>query len=847
MFVRKEQLRSAVEALVDGQSIRIVGSRGMGKSTMMDRLRSEIERYGKSSVSAAGRSGQWPEPFSAITLVLDEIPRPRSGLQLETKLTQLLQTGSKVLLLDDADFIDTGSAAVFAEACRRAGVSSAISTSLTTRSSDSPLLSSLERPVLRIDLCPLNFEQVLEMVQGLLGYEYRISSQLAARIYSKSGGIPAFVEAIVRVGRFTGQIGLIDSCWTMTGPTLWSNHLRNAVLGVLSTLPLEMGHSLQKLSWTGPVSVAQAIELVGETHLLELEVHGHIAAFGTATSGLVSVHPPIVADYFRSQERPVARTVALMSGVGGEQSSQAGHLAENVQRAQLELGQRTSAIARFFRDKSALLVETRKALWDADPTPREATAYVTTLIRRYASTKEVEFVIANTKEDPTHSLLDQWRYVLLRAEWLTFRRGNLEQAQQLLNTFAARHPEWKACAMAVSMVLASSVDSVPIDYSRQLREIEDGHPETGILSAALSYIDVLNGRPKAAIERIEASPEPESGLGRQLVGLSRSLALILQGELVQARSLALDLRNRAVSELDWVGIYVHTYTAMLAGIYLGLTGEVQQTAELVLTLGDPKFDVSPMFQAVTNISNLAAILDSRENTVGSLKLDVLNEEPYAGSLPFAQAGFGAAFDAYRMGDVEAYAAQFDHVAVDAMDRGFVIAAANAAISALIAMPTMNRYELAVQICEKCEGKAFSDLLDLSRQALESKGGHISNYEQLPVGQEYLFDLMLRSLLKQFEPDDPRYRSLTRSRDELRRIFPSIVNRGRRRTGSASRLSNREMQIALLAGSMSNLEVAQRLHLSVRTVENHISSGLRKTKSRNREELYISAIRQEPLT
>lgn len=55
--------------------------------------------------------------------------------------------------------------------------------------------------------------------------------------------------------------------------------------------------------------------------------------------------------------------------------------------------------------------------------------------------------------------------------------------------------------------------------------------------------------------------------------------------------------------------------------------------------------------------------------------------------------------------------------------------------------------------------------------------------------------------------------------------------------STAPLSERELQIIeLVATGLTNLEIAQQLEISKRTVDNHISNILEKTRSANRVEL-----------
>lgn len=51
------------------------------------------------------------------------------------------------------------------------------------------------------------------------------------------------------------------------------------------------------------------------------------------------------------------------------------------------------------------------------------------------------------------------------------------------------------------------------------------------------------------------------------------------------------------------------------------------------------------------------------------------------------------------------------------------------------------------------------------------------------------------------------------------------------------LTLREIEVAVFAGACSNADIGETLKISRRTVENHISNGLRKTKTSTRPELF----------
>jgi DNA-binding NarL/FixJ family response regulator len=80
-------------------------------------------------------------------------------------------------------------------------------------------------------------------------------------------------------------------------------------------------------------------------------------------------------------------------------------------------------------------------------------------------------------------------------------------------------------------------------------------------------------------------------------------------------------------------------------------------------------------------------------------------------------------------------------------------------------------------------------------------------------------------------------SRTQAEVARQRLRAFGVRTWRRRTARDAPLTERELEIArLVAGGASNPEIAERLFLSRKTVERHVSNALRKTGARNRAEL-----------
>ncbi|MGO2140317.1 MAG: LuxR C-terminal-related transcriptional regulator [Leucobacter sp.] len=88
-----------------------------------------------------------------------------------------------------------------------------------------------------------------------------------------------------------------------------------------------------------------------------------------------------------------------------------------------------------------------------------------------------------------------------------------------------------------------------------------------------------------------------------------------------------------------------------------------------------------------------------------------------------------------------------------------------------------------------------------------------------------------------------YRHVRRGDSPLEDVLESILSFGLQRQAeplaageAALLLSAREIEIGLLGGELSNIEIAERLRISKRTVENHIANALKKAGMSGRKEL-----------
>ena len=121
--------------------------------------------------------------------------------------------------------------------------------------------------------------------------------------------------------------------------------------------------------------------------------------------------------------------------------------------------------------------------------------------------------------------------------------------------------------------------------------------------------------------------------------------------------------------------------------------------------------------------------------------------------------------------------------------------------------------------------------------------------------EYVFEALRNGasgfLLKDVEPEELRHAVRVVARGDAllspgitRRLIARFVEQGALQTGSAQRLAQltaREREVvALVAGGLSNDEIAERLTLSVATVKTHVVHAMGKLGARDRAQLVVLA-------
>jgi hypothetical protein len=191
----RELLRSRT-LLRDVGAVVIAGAAGIGKTALAEALAVEWERLGGQVQEFRGTHGLRQVPFGTFASRL-RVGMGETATELAARIMQSIVTSSEepLVWVDDADLVDSQSAGLLAGLGTQPGVHL-----LLTVTSGSPVPADVaglwaRRPECRIELQPLNRDQVSTMATGILGFGPE--PEQIDTIMSITLGYPLYVSALL--------------------------------------------------------------------------------------------------------------------------------------------------------------------------------------------------------------------------------------------------------------------------------------------------------------------------------------------------------------------------------------------------------------------------------------------------------------------------------------------------------------------------------------------------------------------------------------------------------------------------------------------------------------------------
>jgi DNA-binding CsgD family transcriptional regulator len=286
----------------------LAGSAGVGKTVLarhaVDRF---AQRHGGVSVQwLAGTASARQIPFGAFSHLVDVAGVGDSPTLLRSARASLLQQGGQGLLLaiDDAHHLDNLSATLV----HQLALTGSARFVITVRAGESApdAITSLwkDRLLDRLDIEPFDPAQTKSLLESVLGGPMETSS--ADEVFAASQGNPLYLRHLAESAIGSGALRQVDGVWQLRGHIGLSAELSALIGRHLEALPPSVMSVLNYLAVEEPLSLRDLTELAGRDALEEAEDRRIIEVVKRGDDLVVHSAHPLYAEQVRASLGQIA-------------------------------------------------------------------------------------------------------------------------------------------------------------------------------------------------------------------------------------------------------------------------------------------------------------------------------------------------------------------------------------------------------------------------------------------------------------------------------------------------------------------------------------------------------------
>ena len=518
---RDAELAAVTRALGRHGVVVIAGPAGVGKSRLARELVGRVADATGSGFAVATESAR-DVPLGAFAPWLDVDGSRPSDVSAIQRATEALEAHgpSYVLGVDDAHLLDAVSATVLHQLALRRAVRLVVTVRTGEPAPDAVTALWKDDLAERLELAPLDAEQTHVLVRAVLGGPVEAATE--HRLHATSGGNVLWLRHLVESERAAGRLVHDENTWRLDRPPTISPALDELVATRLGRLSEDERRALELLALGEPLGLslverlvtAEAVEELAERSLVTLSQDG-------ARSELRLAHP-LYGEVLRARLSPVrARRLRgelsqALGATGGRRSG------DELRRAVLALGGDTEPDADMLltaASQAASLTDVElaerlfRAARDAGagfPAHLGLAQLLTWLMRPDDAEAELAAATAAAADDDQRALAAATRFFLLH-----FVLGRPDDARAVLD-----RAEADTSTVPARAVLTAARASQAVAENR----LEEGR------RAAAEALSVTDTPPLALIWGAYAE-----GLGRALSGVGEPLAPVVARGIEAAR------------------------------------------------------------------------------------------------------------------------------------------------------------------------------------------------------------------------------------------------------------------------------------------------------------------------
>jgi DNA-binding CsgD family transcriptional regulator len=851
---RSEEMASietAIEAS-DASGLVIYGAAGVGKSRIAHEVLSAAESHGCECRWAVGTSSGRAIPLGAFSAwapsgFTDTVQLVRGVIE---SLTAASSDATVLVCVDDVHLLDDLSIFVVQQIAQRC----AAKLLLTVRDGE-PIPAAVHEiwkggRFQRLDLQPLSLDETAALLSATLAGP--VDPDAAQRMWNLTRGNALYLRNIVEQEIADGRVAEKDGCWRWIGDPVMPPGLVELIESRIGDLPTPVTDVVDALAVGEPIELAALQRLTDPAAVEEADTRGLIALEPGGASVQVRVAHPLYGEV-RRRSAPATKLRRLRGLVAAE-------LAESAERDDIPVVVRRAALSLesdLAPDADLLVRAAHGAVWLADlsladrlaeaasraeagPEPSFVRAHALSWLGRG---EEAEAVLAQID---TGQLTDgnRARFAFFRASNLLWALGAPERAKEVIDDASQTStPAVRSYTDAFLTVYWFAMDqpSKALEASQKLA-FDDLPPVVGAeIAWALSTIAADAGRATAAVEIAEAGYAAatrsfDAPHMRFNIADSHVSALVLSGRIGDASDVVERVLRQAADlpgGAQLLGAAVAGRAALGAG-KLNAAGALLEQAALGMS------DTHPLGWGyryrVPRVMALAVRGFTDEAVTALAALDRMRR-------PFRSLDYELSLARAWVAAAEGAVSEAIAVLLSAAQR----AAGNGQFAAEVMC-----LQTATQFGDRSAALRLRELTEIVEgprvgvAARFAEAMHDGDATQLvAVSEEFerLGDLVAAI-------DAAAQAALMYRRQGLRGSALGCSTRAAalaeqcgastsalRQAGEPLPLTDREREIVMLIGvGLSSREIAERLTVSVRTVESHIYRAMLKTGTNSRDEL-----------
>ncbi len=282
----------------------VVAPAGVGKTRLLREVRRAAEAAGRRTATVIATDAASRTPYGAVLHLLPLGPatgpataRPADRAAWHASFSSALRGEDgepTVLLVDDAQHLDRGSAALLVQLVLEGTVAPAVSVRHGERVPDAVTSLWKDGLCLRVDLQPFSPVELGRLIGAVLGGP--VSERTLARLTAASDGNVLYARELVTAAVDAGALRRQGGVWVWDEHVVLAPRLVDAVWERLATLGDEERRALALVALGEPLPVDVAAQVAGGPRLGALERTGLVRVTGRGAEELVRLAHPLYGE-----------------------------------------------------------------------------------------------------------------------------------------------------------------------------------------------------------------------------------------------------------------------------------------------------------------------------------------------------------------------------------------------------------------------------------------------------------------------------------------------------------------------------------------------------------------------